>query len=286
MSEGMNKNQRDSYLICVDSDGSAVDSMTIKHVQAFGPAFIETFLIEERKDDILQEWNRLNLYSMERGLNRFEGLSKIVDYTNQNVQPIEGAHRLIEAVQNAEELNVQLFEKLYAAEDELIFKQAIDYSARVNQRIRAIPIADIVAFDYVEETLRKAAEFADIVVVSSANKKAVEEEWRRLGIAAYIQEVFTQEDGTKAQVIARLIKEKGYALDHVLKIGDAKGDFEAAQHNQVAFYPILVNQESQSWRALHDTYLYQFQSGSFGKEQEQLNHAFIMNLTREDEKEE
>ena len=34
------------YLLCVDSDGCAIDGMTIKHKKCFGPAFIEEFGLE------------------------------------------------------------------------------------------------------------------------------------------------------------------------------------------------------------------------------------------------
>ena len=37
------------FLICIDSDGCAVDSMTIKHKKAFGRALIETWHLEDYK---------------------------------------------------------------------------------------------------------------------------------------------------------------------------------------------------------------------------------------------
>ena len=38
---------RKDYLICVDSDGCAIDSMDIKHVRCFGPCLIKEWDLEE-----------------------------------------------------------------------------------------------------------------------------------------------------------------------------------------------------------------------------------------------
>ena len=35
------------FLVCVDSDGTVMDTMTIKHKNCFGPAFVEIFSVDE-----------------------------------------------------------------------------------------------------------------------------------------------------------------------------------------------------------------------------------------------
>ena len=67
------------YLVCVDSDGCAMDSMTIKHVECFGPCMVKAYGLEEKRDEVLDIWNRINLYSMTRGINRFLGLVTTLD---------------------------------------------------------------------------------------------------------------------------------------------------------------------------------------------------------------
>ena len=64
-------------LICVDSDGCAIDSMTIKHERAFGPALVEEWHLEDESERILERWNALNLYEITRGINRFRGIEKM-----------------------------------------------------------------------------------------------------------------------------------------------------------------------------------------------------------------
>ena len=36
------------YLVCIDSDGCAIDSMKIKHTECFGPALAEVWNLGDR----------------------------------------------------------------------------------------------------------------------------------------------------------------------------------------------------------------------------------------------
>ena len=94
-----------------------------------------------------------------------------------------------------------------------------------------------------------AHEAADVAVVSSANRGAVEEEWNRFGLAEHVDILLAQDAGTKAHCIAGLLK-KGYDPKKVLMVGDAPGDKDAADANGVWYYPILVRHESESWEKL------------------------------------
>ncbi|MDU4601530.1 MAG: HAD family hydrolase, partial [Staphylococcus warneri] len=46
-------------------------------------------------------------------------------------------------------------------------------------------------------------------------------------------------------------------------LGDARGDLQAAQDNQVYFYPILAGNEATSWSNLDQTYLKLFINNQF-----------------------
>ena len=66
--------KRKSYLVCVDSDGCAIDTMSIKHTRCFGPCLVREWGLQEWEQAILDRWNQINLYSLTRGVNRFRGL--------------------------------------------------------------------------------------------------------------------------------------------------------------------------------------------------------------------
>ena len=66
------------FLLCVDSDGCAMDTMNIKHFRCFGPCFADEWGLDAGRDAALKRWNEINLFSMTRGINRFLGLAQIL----------------------------------------------------------------------------------------------------------------------------------------------------------------------------------------------------------------
>ena len=66
---------RHDFLICVDSDGCAVDTMDVKHKRCFGPCMVAEWGLQQWETPILERWNEINLYTMTRGINRFKGLA-------------------------------------------------------------------------------------------------------------------------------------------------------------------------------------------------------------------
>ena len=50
------------WLVCVDSDGCAMDTMDSKHHQAFCPQLIRVYGLEEYAGLITPHWMEVNLY--------------------------------------------------------------------------------------------------------------------------------------------------------------------------------------------------------------------------------
>ena len=67
--------KKHDYLVCVDSDGCAMDTMDCKHFHCFGPCMVTEWGLEEWREPILFRWNEVNLYQMTRGINRFKALA-------------------------------------------------------------------------------------------------------------------------------------------------------------------------------------------------------------------
>jgi len=135
-----------------------------------------------------------------------------------------------------------------------------------------------VPYDGAKEGLAAAHTFADVAVVSSANRDAVEEEWTTHGLLEHVDVVLAQDVGSKAHCIAEMLK-YGYAPDKVLMVGDAPGDSDAADKNGVYYYPILVNKEPESWQELMETGLAKLKDGTFGGDyQKKKKDEFLRNL--------
>ena len=65
-------------LLCIDSDGCAIDSMNTKHRLCFGPALYEVWTFSLPDEEVQRRWEKINLFSAQRGINRFAGAAAIL----------------------------------------------------------------------------------------------------------------------------------------------------------------------------------------------------------------
>ncbi len=266
------------YLICVDSDGCAMDTMDIKHIRCFGPCMVEEWGLSEWEGPILTRWNDINLYTMTRGINRFKGLAMHLKEINETYTKIEGIEVLDEWVENSPELSNPALERAIAENDNICLKKALSWSEKVNESINALPFEEKKPFEGVLEGLAYAHEYADVAIVSSANLQAVVEEWELYGLLDHVDIILAQNVGSKAFCIQELLK-KGYDVDKVMMTGDAPGDFDAAKKNGVYYYPILVRHEYDSWTGFKSTAVNKLVDGTYdGEYQEAQIAAFLDNL--------
>ena len=67
------------FLVCIDSDGCAFDTMEIKHKECFCPAYINYFGLQAVSKYARDAWDFSNLYSSYRGIHRLLSLLKSLD---------------------------------------------------------------------------------------------------------------------------------------------------------------------------------------------------------------
>ena len=279
MQELKNFAKQKDFLICVDSDGCAMDTMDIKHIRCFGPCMVEEWGLEAWEKPILDRWNQINLYTMTRGINRFKGLALALTEIDKQYAPIEGVEELADWAEHAPELSNGALAKAIETAKGPALAKALSWSEKVNAAIDALPEADKKPFAGVAEGLAAAHEVADVAIVSSANREAVEEEWVRCGLTDSVDVLCCQDAGSKAACIAQL-KAKGYAADHILMVGDAPGDKAAAEKNGVYYYPILVRHEAESWAEFVSKALPALTGGEYAPYGEEKAVQFEENLSR------
>lgn len=274
--ENYKKNKE--FLICVDSDGCAMDTMDIKHIRCFGPCMVKEWGLSEWEAPILTRWNDINLYTMTRGINRFKGLAMILREIDGIYTKIEDVDVLEKWVAESDELSNGALQRAIEENGSICLKKALSWSRQVNESINALPFDVKKPFEGVKEGLAYAHQFADVAIVSSANLQAVEEEWELYGLLDHVDIIMAQNVGSKAFCIQELLK-KGYDKDKVFMAGDAVGDYEAAKKNDVYYYPILVRHEKESWIEFRETAVSKLATGNFGGayQQEKLD-AFMNNL--------
>jgi phosphoglycolate phosphatase-like HAD superfamily hydrolase len=258
-----------------------MDTMNCKHFHCFGPCMVTEWGLEEWKDAILERWNVINLFSMTRGINRFKGLAMALGEIDKQYKPIAGIAHLQHWADTAPALSNDGVAKAIAEatdpEAKEVLSKALAWSKAVNASIVKLDESLKVPYAGAFEGLRAAHGFADVAMVSSANRDAVEEEWGKFGLLAHTDIVLAQDVGSKAACIAGMLK-FGYEADKVLMIGDAPGDSDAAERNGVHYYPILVNHEKESWDEAVAVAFQKLQSGTYAPYGEEKKQQFLQNL--------
>ena len=273
-------NKQKDFLICIDSDGCAIDTMDIKHIKCFGPCMVEEWKLEDWRKPILDSWNQVNLYTLTRGINRFKGLAVALIEINDKYIQIDGLDEFVRWTEETKELSNESLEAEIEKTNNICLKKALEWSKFVNKSIDLLSDDEKCPFEGVKEAIITAKKVADIAIVSSANEKAVLDEWSQHGLLESVDIVLTQNIGSKAYCINKLI-EKGYSRNNVLMVGDALGDLKAAESNEVLYYPIMVKKEKESWNRFTREALKKFVDNSYiGEYQEKIINEFKSNLSK------
>ena len=253
------------FLFCVDSDGCVIDGMKVKHVECFGPSLAEEWNLGSKSEEIMEYWNRLNLYSMNRGPNRFIGLLMALEHIKQMGYLNLDIKTLKEWVESTKELSAENLKKTIEENDNEILKKSLSWSDRVDAKLSSLSELKKQPFWGVAGILQNISGFADIAVVSSENVKAVENEWEENGLLRYVKYIMTREKGTKKECILNLL-DIGYEKDKTIMVGDAPGDMQSAKDAGVLYYPIIPEKEIGSWSRLERTVFGKFLKGNFTEE--------------------
>ncbi len=273
--------RKHDYLVCVDSDGCVMDTMNCKHFHCFGPRMVDEWNLGEWKEPILERWNVINLFSMTRGINRFKGLAMALAEIDKLYTSIQGIEHLVHWADTAPALSndgvAKAAEEATDPDAKLILSKALSWSKAVNASIVELPEELKVPYEGAKEGLAAAHEFADVAMVSSANRDAVEEEWGKFGLLEYTDIVLAQDIGSKAACIKEMLK-FGYDINKVVMVGDAPGDSDAAKKNNVHYYPILVNHEKESWDEAIAVAFGKLQSGKYAEYGAKKERDFLHNL--------
>ena len=273
--------RKHDYLVCVDSDGCVMDTMNCKHFHCFGPCMVDEWDLGQWRDAILERWNVINLFSMTRGINRFRGLAMALGEIHAQYKPITGIAFLQQWAETAPALSNDAVAKAAAEatdpDAKLVFEKALSWSKAVNAAIVKLDESLKVPYAGAKEGLAAAHTFADVAMVSSANRDAVEEEWGKFGLLEHTDIVLAQDVGSKAACIREMLK-FGYDPDKVVMVGDAPGDCDAAERNGVHYYPILVNHEKESWEEAVSTAFGKLRSGEYPEYGAQKKERFLQNL--------
>jgi len=258
---------RHRFFVGIDSDGCAFDTMEIKHKECFCPNTIKHWDLQPVSKYAREAVEFVNLYSKWRGINRWPALTMVFDLLQERPEvkarrvQVTQAPRLREFMASGKPLSNDGLKSYMAERPDPELDKAMAWTKGVNATIADL-VHGVPPFPFVRESLEALQEQADMVVVSATPGEALTREWEEHGIAKYARVIAGQELGTKKQHLAMAAKGK-YPSDHILMIGDAPGDMEAARANGALFFPINPGHEEASWERFSKEGLGKFFAGKF-----------------------
>jgi phosphoglycolate phosphatase-like HAD superfamily hydrolase len=273
-----------TFLVGIDSDGCAFDTMELKHKECFIPQTIHFYRLQAISKYAREAAEFVNLYSKSRGINRFPALVETLQWLGRRPEvkargvTIEIPESLRRWIAEESKLGNPALEARVHATGDPDLKRALEWSQTVNRSIAAM-VRRVPPFPYVRESLVKLTGKADLLVVSATPGEALTAEWQEHDIAKYVTAICGQELGTKTETLANASQ---YAKDHTLMIGDAPGDYEAALANGCLFFPINPGAEEVSWQRFYTEGIDRFLGKAFsGAYQQELLDAFDKVLPEE-----
>jgi len=265
------------YLVGIDSDGCAFDTMELKHKECFIPNTIKFYNLQPVSKYAREAAEFVNLYSKSRGVNRFPALVETLEWLQKRPEvrargvTVEVPSSLRCWIKEESTLSTPALQAKVEASGDADLRQALEWSLAVNETVagmvRAVP-----PFPCVRECLERLAERADMLVCSATPNEALRAEWEEHDMARYVAAICGQESGSKSETLRNAAR---YPTNHVLMIGDAPGDHQAAIANQCLFFPINPGSEEASWQRFLDEGIDRFLAGTFaGDYQERLLAEF------------
>ena len=242
------------FLVGIDSDGCVFDSMELKHKECFIPAFINHYELQGVSKYAREAAEFVNLYSKSRGANRFPALVEQLDWLRRRpevkargvkVAEPEGLDRLDGTRDEARQSgagegrgrNGRPRPEAGAAPGRMAVNKAIA------EMVRGVP-----PFPYVRECLERFAErgrHARLLADAQRGPRS------RVGRARH-RAVTCWRSAARRSAARRNRSPRPRSIqpNHTLMIGDAPGDYKAAEANNCLFFPINPGAEEASWQRL------------------------------------
>jgi phosphoglycolate phosphatase-like HAD superfamily hydrolase len=262
---------RHEYLVGIDSDGCAFDTMELKHKECFIPNIVNYMELQGVSKYAREAAEFVNLYSKSRGINRFPALVEVLEWLQKRPEvkargvKISVPRSLRDWIARETKLANPALEKEVAEHGDPDLAHILAWSKAVNESVAKI-VRGVPPFPFVRECLQKLEGKADCMVVSATPQEALRREWEEHDLAGYVVAICGQESGTKKEHLEVAAK---YPGGHTLMIGDAPGDYKAATANQALFFPVNPGAEEASWRRLHEEGIDRFLSGTFDSSYQQ-----------------
>jgi len=257
-----NFSPKHKFLIALDSDGTVFNTLELKQKACFIPNIIRHWKLQPIAELAQATAEFVNLYSPQRGANRFPALVAVFDLLKDRPEVrrqnfiLPDLSPLRNWINSGGPLANPALAQAVAETQNPVLRQVLNWSEAIERSVAEI-IRGVPPFPLVRESLEKIQPFADVVVVSTAPYASLLREWTENELNKFVAVLGGQEMGNKTVQLQALARDH-YAPNHALMLGDAPGDYQAARANDVLFYPILPGNEEAAWQRFFSEALAKF----------------------------
>jgi phosphoglycolate phosphatase-like HAD superfamily hydrolase len=259
--------KRHKFLVGIDSDGCAFDTMEVKHKECFIPNTIRFFDLQPISKFAREAAEFVNLYSKWRGINRFPALTMTLDLLRERAEVTRRGVRIppltgvADWISRESKLGMPALKAEVDRTNDPDLATTYAWSQAVNDSIDGM-VRGVPPFPFVCDSLDKLMGEADVIVCSATPGRALEKEWEEHGISPYVAAICGQEVGSKKEILSHAARH-GYRPERVLMIGDAPGDLAAARAVGAQFFPINPGNEDTSWERFFRQACDRFLAGAY-----------------------
>lgn len=259
--------QYDAF-VGIDSDGCVFPTMEIKQKQCFHKLIVSHWRLEKIEKYLRESAEFANLYSKYRGRNRFPCLLLTIDLLRDRPEVLASGVKLPaftslkKFIDSGVPLGNPELEKIVQQTGDQELAAILQWSKDVNAEI-ARKVKNVPPFKWVRESLGRIRAQADAICVSQTPTEALVREWQEHDLMGYVKVIAGQELGTKQEHL-QMAAQGRYQADRIMMIGDAPGDFSAAQGVNGHFFPINPGHEEASWERFAGEAFQKFLDGTYG----------------------
>lgn len=263
--------KKHSFFVGIDSDGTIFNSMKLKHESFYLKPLIKIFNLEKLSAEVKEIWYHINIFSSNRGINRFKALVKTFEYLSKfdgvRIPDLNGLKKWIKISSELSDESLSEFINFRNLVDKNADEEKVlTWSREINNSIKMSKI-DIAPFEGAKKALRYLYSHADIIVISNTPLASLNRDWEKSGLKKYISLIGGQETGTKFQMLNIATRNK-YEKKNIMVIGDSLSDYRSAKLNNSYFFPIIPGSEAKSWEQFLNKGLNLFFNGNFKKNYE------------------
>ena len=268
------------FLIGVDSDGTAFDSMNIKHLDAFIPAALEIWPMRENVARRFTEIEKtVNLFSSLRGINRYPGLLEAFERLEREFPEEKGLPALddlrvyIAGESRYSPATLKAWMREHPSRE---LDRVLAWSDRADELFTKA-CEGLQPYPGVREALAAAYASSSVAVVSAAAKAGLEKDWSACGLTAVVDFLMSQEDGSKTAQLQKAMERCREGVQ-ALMLGDTDSDGVCAHEAGAMFYPIMPGDEEASWKQFREVILPLFLAGKYDAAEESKYYSRLKEM--------